>query len=291
MTREPAAADGGPRPPAAMMRILAAFALLASAHGFGFHAPALKHRGVRGSTVRPSWGLTQGPAAPRPRLAAPTARWASEGEESEEPVVDEKCEKLAARLFGTSVYFVGMMGSGKSTVGRALAKALPGYSFLDTDTVIEAYAGTDIPTIFSRDGEEAFRDLESMVMDQACAYRRLCVATGGGMVLQNQNWGKMQTGLVVYLAMEPAIIAKRLSANEEEIAKRPLLQSEDPVARLEEILEARKERYEIADITVTIESETESTEDIVSRVVSAINSFMDKNPPRFGEQNAEFMKG
>eukprot|EP00968_Pinguiococcus_pyrenoidosus_P019800 scaffold2201_cov240-Pinguiococcus_pyrenoidosus.AAC.10 len=68
--------------------------------------------------------------------------------------------------------------------GRELAKKLPGYSFLDTDTVIEAYAGQDCSAIFEKEGEEGFRNIESMVMDQACAYRRLCIATGGGAVLR-----------------------------------------------------------------------------------------------------------
>uniref|UniRef100_A0A7S1TYN8 Shikimate kinase n=2 Tax=Phaeomonas parva TaxID=124430 RepID=A0A7S1TYN8_9STRA len=177
-----------------------------------------------------------------------------------------------------------MMGTGKSTAGKELAKRMGGYSFLDTDTVIEAYAGRDCATIFEEEGEEAFRDIETMVMDQACAYKRLCVATGGGMVLRTKNWSKMQTGIVVWLNMDPADIAERLSASSDEVTKRPLLAEADPAAKLTEILDERRDRYAIADITLDM-TKDDTVDDVVRMVCSRVHSFIDKNPPRFTESS------
>uniref|UniRef100_A0A7R9UH62 Shikimate kinase n=1 Tax=Pinguiococcus pyrenoidosus TaxID=172671 RepID=A0A7R9UH62_9STRA len=252
-----------------MLRVLALFlALLGLSEAF---APL----------ARRPWAVGQGS-----RLQ----QWGLRADVQEEKAVEDEFTRLASRLYGTSIYFVGMMGTGKSTTGRELAKKLPGYSFLDTDTVIEAYAGQDCSAIFEKEGEEGFRNIESMVMDQACAYRRLCIATGGGAVLRNQNWGKMQTGIVVWLQMEPEEIAERFSGNDEEVEKRPLLQGGDAVDKLREILDKRKEKYEVADVHVQL-SPGDSVEEVVERVCGKIHRFMDENPPKFADQNAEFIKG
>ena len=89
-------------------------------------------------------------------------------------------------LNGTNIFLIGMMGAGKSTVGKLLAQKL-GYNFLDTDPLIEKCAGKSIPEIFAKDGEETFRDLEQQVLSQVSAYTRLVVATGGGIVMRSLN--------------------------------------------------------------------------------------------------------
>ncbi|CAN0478184.1 unnamed protein product [Ectocarpus sp. 8 AP-2014] len=108
----------------------------------------------------------------------------------------------------------------------------------------------------------------------------MCVATGGGIVSENKNWGKMQTGMVVWLDMEPKDIFERLSKDPEEVAKRPLLAGDDPQGKLEELLEKRKPQYAQADVTVKLEPE-DGVDDITYNVVNTILEFIDSNPPKW----------
>ena len=105
---------------------------------------------------------------------------------------------LARRLEGLNLYLVGMMGTGKSAVGRPLAEAL-GYRFIDADTVLEQAAGRTIPDIFASDGETGFRALETAVLGQISSWHSLVVATGGGVVTRPENWGHLHQGVVVWL--------------------------------------------------------------------------------------------
>ena len=101
---------------------------------------------------------------------------------------------LATRLQGLNLYLVGMMGTGKSAVGRPLAEAL-GYRFLDADQAIEAVAGRSIPELFAAEGEAGFRSLETQVLTGIANWHSLVVATGGGVVLRPENWGVMRQGV------------------------------------------------------------------------------------------------
>ena len=107
---------------------------------------------------------------------------------------------------GTNVYFVGMMGTGKSAVARALADVMGRYIFLDTDSIIEELLGASVSEVFATDGEEAFRSVESQVLDQVHSYVKTCVATGGGIVTQKKNWGRLHSGMVVWLDMEVRLL-------------------------------------------------------------------------------------
>jgi len=91
----------------------------------------------------------------------------------------DACADLALRLKGLNLYLVGMMGAGKSAVGKPLARAL-GYRFLDADATLEQTTGRSIPAIFAEAGEEEFRAMETAVLDQLAAWHSLVVATGGG---------------------------------------------------------------------------------------------------------------
>jgi shikimate kinase len=154
--------------------------------------------------------------------------------------------ELAHRLQGLNVYLVGMMGAGKSAVGRPLAEAL-GYRFLDADSALEQAAGRSIPTVFAEEGEEGFRTLETAVLDRIASFHSLVVATGGGVVTRPVNWGHLQQGVVVWLdAPEPLLLA-RLRADS---TPRPLLSDPDPAARLATLLEARRPLYAQADLQV-----------------------------------------
>ena len=115
-------------------------------------------------------------------------------------IPDEKTEKITARLWRemTNIVLIGMPGSGKTTVGRCLA-GLSGKSFVDVDEEIVRRAGTSIPEIFARQGEEAFRMLENQVLKEVCARGGQVIATGGGVVLHMENWDTMRRTGRVYL--------------------------------------------------------------------------------------------
>ncbi|MCP9892049.1 shikimate kinase [Cyanobium sp. Aljojuca 7D2] len=153
---------------------------------------------------------------------------------------------LAQRLQGLNLYLVGMMGAGKSAVGRPLAEAL-GYRFLDADDALQQVAGRTIPEIFASDGELGFRELETAVLGQIAGWHSLVVATGGGVVTRPENWGHMRQGVVVWLDAPAPLLLERLRADP---TPRPLLQADDPGARLGELLAQRQPLYRQADLQV-----------------------------------------
>jgi shikimate kinase len=153
---------------------------------------------------------------------------------------------LAQRLQGLNIYLIGMMGAGKSAVGRPLAEAL-GYRFLDADDALEQVAGRSIPEIFATDGEAGFRELETAVLGQIASWHSLVVATGGGVVTRPANWGHMRQGVVVWLDAPAPLLLQRLRSDP---TPRPLLQADDPGARLGELLAQRQPIYAQADLRV-----------------------------------------
>ena len=159
---------------------------------------------------------------------------------------------LNQRLGGRSLYLVGMMGSGKTSTGRPLAERL-GYGFVDADAVIEQAAGCSIPEIFEHDGESCFRGLESQVLSAISQRHSLVVATGGGVVTQPENWGLLHSGIVIWLDVVPDQLLQRLNADSN---VRPLLQTADPEAALNTLLNERRPLYSEADLTVVINDET-----------------------------------
>ena len=158
---------------------------------------------------------------------------------------------LKQRLGGRSLYLIGMMGSGKTSTGRPLAERL-GYGFVDADAVIEQAAGCSIPEIFQRDGEAEFRALEKQVLSSISQRHSLVVATGGGVVTQQENWGLLHSGIVIWLDVVQEQLLKRLQSDR---TVRPLLQTADPEAALNDLLAERKALYAEADLTVVINDE------------------------------------
>ena len=159
---------------------------------------------------------------------------------------------LKERLSGRSIYLIGMMGSGKTTTGRPLAKRL-GYGFVDADAVIEQVAGCTIPEIFERDGEAGFRSIESQVLNAISQRHSLVVATGGGVVTKPENWGQLHSGIVVWLDVNRAQLIERLR---DDSTQRPLLQQPNPEAALDTLLQERRPLYGEADLTVVIKDES-----------------------------------
>ena len=146
-----------------------------------------------------------------------------------------------------NIFLVGMMGAGKTSVGRVLAKRLQ-KSFYDSDQVIEDRTGVKIPVIFEIEGEAGFRVRESAVIDELTALRDIVLATGGGAVLSERNRERLKTtGTVVYLRASVRDLLNRTRHDK----NRPLLQGVDPRARLTELYEKRDPLYrEVAHLIV-----------------------------------------
>jgi shikimate kinase len=141
------------------------------------------------------------------------------------------------------------MGTGKSCVGRELAEILR-FTFLDTDTVIEARAGKTIKSIFEQDGEPAFRDWERRVVAELEHREKTVIATGGGLPVDPANLASLKThALVVCLWASPESIFERVRQHNH----RPLLNEADPMEKIRALLAARKPFYRQADVLVNTE--------------------------------------
>ena len=134
---------------------------------------------------------------------------------------------------------MGLPGSGKSTIGRQLARRLD-VRFFDSDFVIERRAGCSIREFFEREGEQAFRDLEQEVIEELTLNKGCVLSTGGGAVLRQANRDKLnQRCQVIYLHSAPEQVFRRIRHDQ----NRPLLQVPDPQARLKELYELRDPLY------------------------------------------------
>jgi shikimate kinase len=168
---------------------------------------------------------------------------------------------------GKNVYIIGFMGSGKSTAGKKLAASL-GWPFIDLDRKIEERAGKTIPQIFSQDGEEVFRNIESEVLKSIESGTDTIISTGGGTPCHGSNMDYMlETGLTVYLKMTPGQLASRLL---ESTGERPLIKN-IPDDQLHEFIEkklaVREKWYNRAAIII------EGINLDISRLLSLIKSY------------------
>jgi len=154
--------------------------------------------------------------------------------------------------FLKQVVLVGPMGAGKSTIGRLLAKEL-NLPFKDSDNVIEARCGADIPWIFDVEGEAGFRQRETAVLKDLIKEPELVLATGGGIVLSEENRKILQDAdAIIYLCATPEHLARRTAKDK----KRPLLQVANPKEKIIELLETRDALYrEVATHVIVTESQ------------------------------------
>ncbi len=168
----------------------------------------------------------------------------------------------AIDLPANSIFLIGMMGVGKSTIGRMLADTL-GRRFYDCDRELEARSGVTISTIFEVEGEQAFRRRESVLLDELSAEPGVVLATGGGVVLSPENSALLRRrGLVIYLQSTLDEIARRTARDR----TRPLLQGADPRARIAELLKQREPLYSGA-AHLTFESAASNPRRLVERIL------------------------
>lgn len=177
-----------------------------------------------------------------------------------------------------NIFLVGPMGAGKSTIGRQLARALR-VQFLDSDHVIEQRTGANIPLIFELEGEAGFRAREKAVIDELTQLQGIVLATGGGAVLDPENRARLASrGQVIYLCTS---VDQQLARTARD-RNRPLLQTENPRARLEELLRVREPLYrEIADLTVNTNGRRVSS--VVREILQRLGC---RRPGRKGERAA-----
>ena len=189
--------------------------------------------------------------------------------------------EIAAALGTRSIVLVGMMGAGKSTIGRRLSARLR-LPFLDADSEIEAAAGMSIPDIFETHGEPHFRDGEARVIARLLDGGPAVIATGGGAFMREETRGRIRSKAVsLWLKADADIIMKRVRRR----ADRPLLQTADPAATVGRLIEERGPVYQRADLTIW--SRDVPHEKIVDECIDALHGWLcgdgeKQSPDRMG---------
>ncbi|WP_308447320.1 shikimate kinase [Parachitinimonas caeni] len=163
-------------------------------------------------------------------------------------------------------FLVGLMGAGKTTVGRCLAKATH-KEFYDSDHIVEARTGVRIPTIFDIEGEQGFRQRETEALRALASQRGIVLATGGGAVISEENRQILSAGgYVIYLRASPEDLYARTKHDK----NRPLLQTADPLARLTELFAIRDPLYHaVADLVV--DTSRQSVNSLTQQILKILN--------------------
>ncbi len=162
-----------------------------------------------------------------------------------------------------NLVLVGFSCSGKTTIGRTLARRLR-LHFVDTDRLIETTVGRTIPDIFRDDGEPAFRALERQAVAEACCGSDRVISTGGGAFVDPENRTHLKEGnLVIHLQVRPETVVDRLR-NSRSGRPRPLLEAPDPIQRVKELMESRRAAYTDAHVTLVVDGR--STYEVVREI-------------------------
>jgi shikimate kinase len=160
-----------------------------------------------------------------------------------------------------NIALIGFMGTGKTSVGRLVADQLR-FDFIDTDELIQTGTGRSITDIFARDGEAAFRALESKTLGELAGRTQAVISTGGGLPLNPDNLASLKThALLVCLWSSPEKIWERVRYQ----GHRPLLHDQDPQAKIRELLAAREPFYKQAD--VLLNTELRSVREVAQQVI------------------------
>ena len=166
-----------------------------------------------------------------------------------------------------NIGLIGFMGTGKTTIGKALASSI-GRQFFDTDTLIEELVGKTISQIFLTEGEETFRKFESTVVNEVCKNESAVIAFGGGVVLSSSNIKAIRTSsVVVLLRASIESILKRTTSNHD----RPLLNTieNDVESRIRSMLKQRRSFYETA-MDYAIDTDALTIEEAVARIIGGL---------------------
>lgn len=160
-----------------------------------------------------------------------------------------------------NIVLTGFMGTGKTTVGKIIAKKL-GFSFVDVDELIEKTTGLKISEIFERFGEPRFRDIETEIIKSTSKNYAQVIATGGGAVLRDENLKALKSkGVIFCLTASEDVIFERVKNNNE----RPLLKTENPKERIKELLAQRMPRYMMADFIIDTDGLTH--EEVAEKII------------------------
>jgi len=178
---------------------------------------------------------------------------------------------ITRQLGARSIVLVGLMGAGKSTVGRRLAQKL-GLPFRDADHEIEAAAGMSIPDIFSVHGEAYFRDGERRVIGRLLQEGPMVLATGGGAYMNEETRARIaESGVSVWLRADLDVLMRRVRKR----ATRPLLQNPDPEGTMRQLMAIRHPVYALADLTV--DSHEAPHDRVVIDVMKAVAEWLEQN--------------
>lgn len=165
------------------------------------------------------------------------------------------------------VILIGMMGSGKSTVGMELARLLD-VDFFDTDKLLEQRLGRPIRQWFQIYGEQAFREHETLMLKSLDAESGV-LATGGGIILRDENWSELKRlGTTVFLDVDPEVLKRRLTQSKR---KRPLLEVDNWEEKFDSILNSRRDVYNRAD--QTIEVGDEALADVAQKIKNLLHEY------------------
>jgi shikimate kinase len=173
-------------------------------------------------------------------------------------------------MHAQNLFLIGPMGAGKTTVGRQLAEHFR-KEFIDSDLEIQRRTGVDIPTIFEFEGEQGFRQREQEVIEELTKREAVVVATGGGAVINEQNRRALSTrGIVIYLHCTVEQQYERTHRDK----NRPLLQTDDPMAKLKSLMAERDPLYrQTADLLISTEGRnTQAVVQDIRKQIASLNS-------------------
>jgi shikimate kinase len=184
----------------------------------------------------------------------------------------ELASRVTERIDNRSIVLIGLMGAGKTTVGRRLANKLK-LPFVDADQEIEQAAGKTIPEIFEEHGEQYFRDGERRVIERLLQDGIKVIATGGGAYMNDDTRNAIaRCGISIWLKADFDLLMKRVRRR----SNRPLLQTQDPEAVMRNLIEQRYPVYEQADITV--QSRDVPHDQIVASCLQTLADWLEQHP-------------
>jgi len=165
-----------------------------------------------------------------------------------------------------NIFFVGLMGAGKTTIGKLLAKKLK-KTFFDTDHEIEKKLGVKVSVIFELEGEEGFRKRETQMIDELSSKKDIILATGGGAILSEENRALLkERGKVIYLNAKPQHLAKRMGYDKD----RPLLQQGNMLETLNQLYKDRHPLY-LNIASFVVDTGQQKTQTIINKIESLLS--------------------